>query len=86
MDGAAGALKAREKALRGSWVAPALLGDLLHLVPRAVAATDKPKPQPGVRCHCPRCGERTFLRLVMAALQCPRCREVVSIREVPGAA
>lgn len=84
VDGAAEALRGREKALRGSWAAPVLLGDLEAALRPAVAATDKPKAQPGVRGRCPRCGARTFLRLVMGSFRCGQCREVVTMGEVRG--
>lgn len=85
VDSAAASILSRQSELQRSWVAPALLGDLEVLVPRAVAATDKPKRQPGVRSVCPRCGEHVFLRAVMGALECPSCRERSSIGEVRSA-
>lgn len=85
VDDAAGALLAHREALRGSWVAAVLLGEVEYLVPGAVRATDIPRGRPGVRAVCPRCGERTRLVQVMGALRCSSCRELLSLGEVDRA-
>lgn len=86
VDDAARAVKSRQQALSRSWVAPSLLGHLEHLVPAAVAATDRPRSTPGYQGRCLRCGEAAFLRLVGGALRCPSCGETMTIREVQGGA
>lgn len=79
---AARIILSRPRAVLASSVAPRLLGDLLDVVPRAVAMTDKPRAQPGVQAPCPRCGHRGRLRAVMGLLECSSCRERMTVGEV----
>ncbi|GAA1327487.1 hypothetical protein GCM10009592_14380 [Brachybacterium rhamnosum] len=85
VSGAAVLLSGHERALRGSWAAPVLLGDLTPLVPRAVAHTDKPRGRLTVNVKCPRCGAGP-LRPVGGTLECTSCRERMSVAEVRHAA
>ncbi|MFE5777109.1 hypothetical protein [Brachybacterium sp. NPDC056505] len=82
IDGTARALLDTQDALRRSYRAPVLLGDLEALVHRAVAITDIPKGTPGVRAICPACERRQFLRSVGGALECTRCGERSTVEAV----
>ncbi|UQN29457.1 hypothetical protein [Brachybacterium kimchii] len=83
IDGTARALLDTQDALRRSYRAPVLLGDLEALVHRAVAITDIPKGTPGVRAMiCPACHRRQFLRSVGGTLECTRCGERSTVEAV----
>ena len=86
VDSAAAAILTRSRAVLASFAGPALLGDLETAVPRAVETTDKPRRRPGVNTRCPRCGQLSFLPVVMGSLECSCCRERMSIAEVRDAA
>ena len=84
-SGAARVLLAHSRRLLASWVAPALLGDLVAAVPRAVDATDKPRGRLTVSVPCPRCAGGP-LQPVQGALRCTACRGMLTLGEVRGAA
>lgn len=80
ITGALRVLRAHPGRLRGSWVAPVLLGDLDAAVPRAVSVL-KPRGRVVVRVPCPRCGAGP-LRPVGGALECAGCRDRMTVGEV----
>ena len=67
--------------LRGSWVAPALLGELGPAVAGVLRVVDRPRGRLVVRVQCPKCGEGPLVP-VMGALGCRACGGVSSVREV----
>lgn len=81
VDAATALLRAHHGALRGSWAAPVLLGDLQAAVPRAVAVVDIPKNRITVRVPCPSCGAGP-LRPMAGQLECVKCRVRSSVGEV----
>lgn len=67
--------------LRGSWVAPALLGELGPAVAGVLRVVDRPRARLVVRVPCPKCSEGPLVP-VMGALGCRVCGGVSSVREV----
>ncbi|UVY83828.1 hypothetical protein NLU66_16700 [Brachybacterium sp. NBEC-018] len=75
-------LRAHEAALRGSWVAPALLVELDAAVAAAVAAVDTPRGRQSVPGECRQCGPSSFDHVGGMRLRCWRCGEQHSVGEV----
>lgn len=67
--------------LRGSWVAPALLGELSPAVAGVLRVVDRPRGRVVVRVPCPKCAGGPLVP-VMGALGCRECGGVSSVREV----
>lgn len=74
----------RSGRLRGSWVAPALLGELAPAVAGVLRVVDRPRGRVVVRVPCPKCGGGPLVP-VMGALGCRECGGVSSVREVRAA-
>lgn len=74
-------LRAHGKRLQGSYAAPVLLVDLEAAISQGVQAVDKPRGRMSVPGRCRECGP-SMLHLVGGVLECDRCAERMTIREV----